>query len=76
MEDRFSIVTIDPGSERFLEEEVGGVFQEGGADAGRQLLQEEGPQFASHSGEALLRWRVIAGVHQSERAKYHNSIGK
>ena len=75
MEDRFSIVTVDPSSERFLKEEVGGVFQEGGADAGRQLLQEEGSQFASHRGEALLRRRVIAGVHQSETAKYHNFIG-
>ena len=69
MEDRLSIVTIDPSSERFLEEEVCGVLQEGGSDTGGQLLQEEGSQFASHGGEALLRRRVIAGVHQPEAAK-------
>ena len=69
MEDRFSIVTVDPSCKRFLEEEVGGVFQEGGADTGGQLLQEERSQFASHCGEALLCRGVIAGVHQSETAK-------
>ena len=72
MEDRFSIVTVDPSCKRFLEEEVGGVFQEGGADTGGQLLQEERSQFASHCGEALLCRGVIASVHQSETAKYHN----
>ena len=69
MEYRFPVVTVDPSGKRFLEEKVGGVLQEGGADAGGQLLQEERSQFASHCGEALLCRGVIAGVHQSETAK-------
>ena len=64
MENRFPVVTVDPSSERFLEEEVRGVLQEGGPDTGGQLLQEEGSQFASHRGKALLRRGIISGIHK------------
>ena len=53
MQDRLAIVAVHPGEEALLQQEGGGVLQEGCPDTARKLLEKERPQLGADGAEQM-----------------------